>query len=66
MMSDFKELFMLSDDDLTLIKSKAAEIINILPAERKTAVITLAFTLNILEEETGIKVEGIRVKYDEK
>ena len=61
-MAEYKdELFIISHGELEDLKKFAQKLLNVLPKDPKTALLTIVFLKDIMERELGKKVKGIKV-----
>ena len=56
------ELFIITDEEMEQLKVYANRLLDSLPSEPTTALLTIAFLKELMEQELGRKVKGIVVK----
>lgn len=61
-MADYKdELFIISHGEMEELKRYAQKLLDALPNEPKTALLIIVFLKDIMEQELGKKVKGIKI-----
>lgn len=55
------ELFIISHGEMEDLKKYAQKLLNMLPKEPKTALLTIVFLKDVMERVLGKKVKGIQV-----
>ena len=55
------ELFIISHGEMEDLKEYAQKLLNMLPKEPKTALLTIVFLKDVMERVLGKKVKGIQV-----
>ena len=61
-MAEYKdELFIISHGEMEDLKKYAQKLLDMLPKEPKTALLTIVFLKDVMEQELGKKVKGIQV-----
>jgi len=61
-MAEYKdELFIISHEEMVELKKQAHHLIAVLPNQPNTALLTITFLKEVMEQEIGKKVKGIKV-----
>lgn len=60
---DKKEVFVYTEQEIEDLKGEAMEIIEHLSPDLKRALIVIHFLKKIIEDETGVKLEGINIGF---
>ncbi len=61
-MAEYKdELFIISHEEMAELKKQANRLLKLLPNQPNTALLTIVFLKELMEEEIGKKVKGIKV-----
>ena len=61
-MAEYKdELFIISHGEMEELKKYAQKLLDVLPKEPKTALLTIVFLKDVMEKELDKKVKGIQV-----
>lgn len=61
-MAEYKdELFIITGEEHNQLKEFAQKLLDVLPKEPKTALLTISFLKEVMEQQLGKKVKGIKV-----